>query len=316
MSIESSQSFLQSYAEDTLSRAQSMANRIGSFTPGSTKVNFNYDPSSPNIDDVPTIGELLPSDTSASTVAFLNEQTDKWMDRYFPNLSSCSKYSAEEWACGVLTGDDPLNLNREAFEETWRMARDQAFKQSSSEKAQIRADFSANRGFTIPQGAMMGAMINAEVRASNAIAEVNRAEAIRETQIKLDLVKYAVSVSAQLKMGMLQALASFYNQWVGVLDRDTDLAAARARAYDSLTSALANQYRVELGWEELRYKAAAGKASAEEATNRMMLQEGDVRASMNAAVASAADAFAKASSAAANAQSSFQAELYTGATSS
>jgi|GEM_PF-1139220 len=311
MTIDTSQDFLQDFANDALSRAQALSNRIGSFVPGSSTVSFNYDPAKPSIQPPPNIGDLLTGDTSGASIAFLNDATEKWMEEYFPNFASCGKYQPEEWACGILTGQQPFGLSREVFEAVWHEGRDRALRQANTEQAQIRAEYS-RRGFALPPGAMIAASNNAEIRASEAIAEINRTQTVRDAEIKLDLVKFAASTAAQLKTGMLQVLANFYNQWVGVLNRDTDLARAKAQAYSSLTAALSSYYSVELGFEELRLKAAAGKADAQDATNKTKMQEGDVRAALNQALARAASAFADASSAAANAQGSLQADLYTG----
>jgi len=311
MSITQSTDFLQDYARDALGRASALSGRIGSFVPGSSSVDFNYTPTKPNIDRPPAIGDLLGGDTKGGSIQFLNAETEKWLDKYFPNINSCTKYQPEEWACGILTGQTPFGLSREVFEAVWHEGRDRAFRQANTEQAQIRSEYS-QRGFTVPPGAMFAAFNNAEIRASEAIADINRTQTVRDAEIKLDLVKFAASTAAQIKLGMMQSLATFYNQWVSVLNRDLDLARSKAQAYSALTSALSSYYNVELGFEELRLKAASGKASAQDATNKTKMQEGDVRAAQNQALARAAAAFADTAGSAANAQGSLQAELYSG----
>lgn len=313
MSINQSSDFLQEYARDALGRAGALSNRIGNFVPGPSTVNFNYTPIKPNIQPPPAIGDLLGGDTKGGSIEFLNAETEKWLDKYFPNMNSCFKYQPEEWACGILSGEKPFGLSREVFEAVWHEGRDRAFRQASTEQAQIRAEYSL-RGFTIPQGPMIAASNNAEIRASEAIADINRTQTIRDAEIKLDLVKFAATTAAQLKLGVMQSLASFYNQWVGVLNRDVDLARSKAQAYAALTSSLSSYYNVELGFEELRLRAAAGKMDAEEFTNKIKMQEGDVRASQNQALASAVAAFADTAGSAVNAQGSLQAEINTGQT--
>lgn len=311
MSIDQSSGFLQQFANDALSRASTLANRVGSFVPAPGKVNFSYVPSKPNITRPPAIGDLLGEDTKGDSIQFLNAETEKWMDKYFPNMNSCLKYQPEEWACGILTGQQPFGLSREVFEAVWHEGRDRAYRAANTEQAQIRAEYSL-RGFSMPPGAMIAAQRNSEIRAGEAIADVNRTQMLRDAEIKLDLVKFAATTAAQLKTGMMQVLANFYGQWVGVMNRDVDLARSKAHAYSALTSALSSYYNVELGFEELRLKAAQGKMSAQEYTGRLGMQEGEVRASQNQALASAARAFADTAGATANAQGSLQAELYSG----
>lgn len=314
-SIEASQSYLQEYANDAIGRAQSLANRIGSFVPGSTTVDFNYDPIKPNIQPPPAIGDLLSEDTSGASREFLNGEAEKWMAEYFPNLTSATLSQPMDWAMGILTGSSPFGIPAEVHEAVVHAGRDRAYRVADSEKAQIRAGYS-QRGFAMPPGAAIAAMTNADIRASDAIAEVNRTQMIRDGDIKVELAKFAAELAGQLKNSMLQTLANFYNQWADILKLNTDIARAKAQAYSALTSALSSYYNVEIGFEELRLKAAAGKSGAQEATNKTKLQEGDVRAAQNRSLAAAASAFADASGKAANAQASFQAELYTGTASS
>lgn len=313
--IESSQSYLQDFANNAVGRAQSLANRIGSFVPGSTNVDFNYQPSKPNIQPPPSIGDLLATDTSGAAKAFLDGETEKWLAKFFPNLASAAVSQPDAWVDGILSGSEPFGLPNEVHEAVVHAGRDRAYRTADSEKAQIRAGYSM-RGFAMPPGAAIAAMTNADIRASDAIAEVNRTQMIRDSEIKIELAKFAAQLAAQLKTSMLQVLANFYNQWADILKQNTDIARAKAQAYSALTSALSSYYSVELGFEELRLKAASGKAGAQEATNKAKMQEGDVRAAQNRALATVASAFADAASKAANAQSSFQAELYTGAISS
>lgn len=311
MSIDQSSDFLQQFATDALGRASTLSNRIGSFVPAIGQVRFTYDPKKPNISRPPAIGDLLGEDTKNDSIQFLNAETEKWLDKYFPNMSSCLKYQPEEWACGILTGQKPFGLSREVFEAVWHEGRDRAYRAAGTEQAQIRAEYSM-RGFSMPPGAMIAAQRNAEIRASEAIGEVNRVQMLRDAEIKLDLVKFAATTAAQLKTGMMQVLANFYNQWVAVMGRDVDLARSKAQAYSALVSGLSSYYNVELGFEELRLKAAQGKAGAEEASAKLGMQEGEVRASQNQALARAASAFADTAGSAANAQGSLQAEVYSG----
>lgn len=312
MSIDQSSDFLQQFATDALGRASTLSNRIGSHVPSPGQVRFNYTPSKPNITRPPAIGDLLGEDTKGASIQFLNAETEKWMDKYFPNMNSCLKYQPEEWACGILTGQNPFGLSREVFEAVWHEGRDRAYRAANTEQAQIRAEYSL-RGFSMPPGAMIAAQRNAEIRASEAIGEVNRVQMLRDAEIKLDLVKFAATTAAQLKTGMMQVLANFYNQWVAVMGRDVDLARSKAQAYSALVSGLTSYYNVELGFEELRLKAAQGKTGAEEATAKMGMQEGEVRAAQYRSLAQAAQAFADAAGSAANAQGSLQAEVYSGA---
>ena len=309
--IDKSLEFLQEHATEALGIAQTLANRIGTFVPGPTSISFRYSPNKPNLQPPPSFGELLPADTSPASIRFLNAEVDKWLEKFFPELDACLRSTPEEWLCGIITGEKPLGLSKEHFDAIWHEGRDRAYRASATEKASLRASYS-ERGFSLPQGALVGALNSSEIRASEAIAEVNRQQMTRSAEIKLDLLKFAEEQAIRLKLGIMGEIATFYGRWIELMNRDVDVARAKAQAYAALSSALSSYYNVELGFEELRLRAAQGEMEAETQESRARMQEGEPRAAQTGALAQAARAIGDISGAAANAQSSLQADIFSG----
>lgn len=309
--IDKSIQFLQKHAEAALKTATGLTGRIGSFTPAPTSISFSYSPNKPNLQPPPSFGELLPANTTPATIQFLDGEVDKWLERFFPELDACLRSTPEEWLCGIITGEKPLGLSKEHFDAIWHEGRDRAYRASATEQAALRAAFS-ERGFSVPPGVLIGALNSSEIRASEAIAEVNSQQMARSAEIKLDLLKFAEEQAIRLKIGIMSEIATFYGRWIELMNRDVDVARAKAQAYAALSSALSSYYNVELGFEELRLRAAQGKMEASTQTSRARMQEGDVRAAQYSALAQAARAIGDVSAAAANAQSSLQADIFSG----
>lgn len=243
----------------TLATARSLAGRISNVYPGNVgnqSLSFSFN--KPAMEKPQSFGDLLPSDTSGSTIRFLNGETEAWLQKYFPNLQSAVGDAPERWIGKILNGGEPFADSQAIFETIWHQARDQAGRERESATRQIRAEFTG-RGFQLPPGAMVGAMIELDQRTADAVAEVNRAEMIRVSEIKLNLVQFAVREAASLKLGIMQLLASFYQQWISLPQRDIEMARAKVAAYASLQSSLSSYYNVELGFEELRLRAAQAK---------------------------------------------------------
>ena len=182
---------------------------------------------------------------------------------------------------------------------------------AATEQAALRANFS-ERGFSTPPGALIGALNSSEIRASEAIADINRQQNIRNAEIKLDLLKFAEEQAIRLKLGIMGEVANFYGHWIELMNKDVDTARAKAQAYAALSSALSSYYNVELGFEELRLRAAQGRLEADVQQSRADMVEGEVRAAQNSALAQAARAIGDISGAAANARSSLQADIFSG----
>ena len=309
--IDKSLEFLQEHATTALRTATGLANRIGSFVPAGRSVNFSFRPDKPNLQPPPSFGELLPADTSPASIRFLDAEVGKWMDKFFPEISGALRYAPEEWLVGIITGQSPLGLSKAHFDAVWHEGRDRAYRAAATEQAALRANFS-ERGFSTPPGALIGALNSSEIRASEAIADINRQQNIRNAEIKLDLLKFAEEQAIRLKLGIMGEVANFYGRWIELMNKDVDTARSKAQAYAALSSALSSYYNVELGFEELRLRAAQGRLEADVQRSRASMVEGEVRASQNSALAQAARAIGDISGAAANAQSSLQADIFSG----
>lgn len=315
MSIDKTTSFLSSFAEKATSDARNFANRVSTWHMPTVLADFNFDPQKPNLEKPPGIGDLLDEyEKQDINVLMLNDVAEQWINKWFPNIGSCMKYQPEEWACGILSGEKPFGLNREHFEAVWHDGRDRAYRQASSEAAQIQSEYSL-RGFSMPTGAMIGAQRASEIRASEAIADINRQQTIKDAEIKLELIKFAADTAAKLKTGMMSMLASFFGDIVRLANHDpgADKMRAKAQAYSAFMSAMSNYYNVELNFENLRLRAAQIKAGVD-VDNAKVRIDADAKGidSKNQALGQAARGFTDAAGAAANAQSSLQAELYSG----
>lgn len=297
-------------AESALSSARQQASRIGFSSIGISDASLTYTVNEPNLSPPPQFSDLFPgADTSNEMVQWLNSEADKWIEKYFPELAACLRTLPEEWLCGILSGEKEFGLDKTVFEILWQRARDRAYRTNASEAATIRADFST-RGFEMPPGAFFQAITEAEQRAGIAIGEVNREQMVKEAEIKLDLLKFAEEQAIRLKLGIMDAMRSFYVAWISIPDKSLEKARIQSQAMATFYSALASYYNVELGFEELRLRAAEAKAGVQIDNNRVKVANTD--GGRNAALGVATQAFANTASGAASAGSALFANITTG----
>lgn len=310
-SIDSNISQLFSMAQSALSTARTQASRIAFSAPNASGGSLSYTARKSSGATKPAaLSGMLSEDDSAARLQFLDAEAEKWMDTYFPELQACLKSEPERWLCGIITGQKPFGLSEDVFRAVWLQARDREYRTRNSAASQLRGDFS-RRGFSLPPGAMIAAMSRVEREASDAIGAVNIAQAIRDSEIKLDLLKFAEEQALLLKRGILSALADFYRTWVELPNKALEASRLKVAAYQSLNSALSDYHRVELGWEELRLQAANLRMNGQldESRIRVSAATGDSR---NAAVANAVRAFGDVAASAANAAGTLQANILTG----
>lgn len=296
-------SYLQDNCDEAASTARQTASRIqnGGVVP-LQNISLDYDPNIPVLQEPPKFSDLFPgSDSTNAEVQRLDAEVEKWMDKYFPEINACLRESPEQWLCKIISGSDPFGDSKAILDVLWHEARDRAYRAANAEQQNIAVSFS-NRGFSLPPGVSVRLHVEAEQRASQAIADVNRAQTVEMLRVKVDLLKFAEEQAIRLKIGVMNALQSFYVAWVSIPDKDIERARIRAQAQATLYSSLSDYYRVQVQFEELRLRAAQSDVQAKLDVDRNKISAFTSNRSAGA-LAQATAAFAEQAGAAANAQS-------------
>lgn len=310
-SIDDNIAQLFDFAHQALGNARAAEGRLAAFTPSINAPGLDYTARDPNIPPPTSLGDLLSPDNSSSTIAFLDAESEKWLDKFFPEIQACLRTAPEEWLCGIITGQKPFGLSREVFEAVWHESRDREYRARNSAVRQLHADFSA-RGFSLPVGAHIAAVTRAEEAASDAIGQVNRAQTMRDAEIKLDLLKFAEEQAIRLKLGVLQAMADFYRQWIELPNKDLEASRLKTQAYATFQDALASYWRVQLGFEELRLQAASLRMNGKLDENRLKVSAAHTWDSRNAALGQAVQAYGDVAASASGSASTLTADIATG----
>lgn len=300
-------------SQQAIGLASLSAGRINLSTkPNLKETGFSYQVPTLSVGAPPQFSDLFNgSDNASANIAALNGQVDDWMAKYFPSINGSFSTIPEDWLANVISGVQPFGIDSSIFDLVWHRARDRAYRTVASEQRTLEANFSA-RGFSLPPGALVAQLAQSERRAADALLDVNREQAIQDAQIKNDLLKMAVQVSAQLKTGILNTAADFFRAWHSVYQLDADTSRIRAQAYQAFYQALGSYYDVEVSMERLKLQAAEGKAQADNQIDRNRI---GVFASDGAAPsqAQASRGFADIASSAANAAGSLVAHIEQGA---
>lgn len=302
------------FAQRALSSASSASGRVSTFIPTVSGGKLNFTANVPQIAKPSALSDFLPTDNSSNTLQFIDGNVEDLLTKYFPEIQApCLQHSPEEWLCGIITGQKPFGLSKEVFEAVWHESRDREGRARNSATAQIRAEFSA-RGFKSPPGAMMKAVMRAEERASDAIGEVNRAQTVRDSEIKLDLLKFAEEQAIRLKLGIFQAIADYYRVLMQLPNKDIEASRMKVAAYSSFNDSMSKYYGVQLGFEELRLQAANLRMNGKLDESRIKVASLD--GSRNAALGTITSAFASAAEGAVNAAGTLRADVQTSSQSS
>lgn len=310
-SYDDTTSFLQGMAQQALTSAGNNAARIYSLPPHAALRNpsFAVALQKPNIGKPPVFADMFTgSDSTDPTLTFMNEQADAWINKFFPQIAGSFQSMPEDTLLGILQGTQPFGIDKTVFELVWHQARDRAYRAATSEQRTLEASFSA-RGFSLPSGQMIDAIGAVQQRATDAVHDVNRDQAMKDAEIKQGMLQMALQISAQLKTGIMGALADFYRMWITLPDKDIERARIKAQAMSALYGALSSYYNVEVSFEELRLRAAQLKAGVDLDVDKSKISQQQLATSIASALGSAVNAFADAAGSMSQAGGSLTAEV-------
>lgn len=312
MSIDSTTSQLFSLAQTALGYASGSAGRINIVSkPTLKETQFGYTVGNINLQEPPKFSDLFGGTNNAATnIASVNGEVEQWLATYFPSINSGFKNVPEDYLVGVISGVTPFGMASTVFEAVWQQSRDRAGRTVRSERASLSATFSS-RGFSLPPGALIDQLAQSERRTVDAVLDVNREQAIKDADIKLQILQQAVGLATQLKLGILNTAADLFRAYTSLYQLDSQSAQIKASAYQSFYNALSSYYNVEVNMEQLKLRAAETKAGVdgEIDRNRISSYAAD---STGSAHATAANAFAQIANGAASAAGTLEANITTG----
>lgn len=267
-------SFLHDLAQNALFNAEVNTNRIWMLTePSATNVKlrepyFGHKVGDPSLGPPPTLSSLLtPNDKYTEWIARLDDGADAWVAKYFPAVSACFKELPEQFLCDVISGVKPFGLDKTVFDLTWQRARDRQARANRGDRGRVYREF-GQRGWTIPPGAMVAQLAAVDERAHDQLAEINREQAIKDADIRLDMLKFAEEQALVHKRGMLGVLLDFVRSWIAIPNDSIEQSRLKLQAQQTLYDALGKYYNVEALYEELRLKVEQARVDTDLGVSR------------------------------------------------
>lgn len=302
--------FLQDFASDAIRIAENQARRIAANGKPSLKDSeHQVTPTSPSLGGKTSLSDWLgdPDNMDETEQARLELLTQAWLEDYFPQLTSDLQGVPEDWLISILSGGDPYGGASDAMERVWDQARDRANSEARTNLDTVAAEFSSN-GFSIPQGAYVSAVIETRHRANRETNEVTAQIAMKDAELRVQVQQHAAQIAAQLKLGIIGALAEFWKIWSDVPDKNNERQRLHIQAMAGLQSSLQAYHQVELAFQELRLRAEEGRTGQTNNIDRNQIALFD-SGNANQALGQAVRGFADIASSASNAAGTLVAQI-------
>lgn len=225
----------------------------------------------------------------------LADQFANFIDQYFPNECGYLQ-AAQRWICNTIenggTGINPI-----VEQQIWARDRSRLLADSRSQESELLDGFAARR-YPIPPGAAVGAVMKLRAEAAGKIAQASRDVAIKQAELEVENVKFAVDKAIGLYSAAMGAAGDYIKSLVSSSGNMSQLLPSVTDSQSRLIGAAADYYRARIQVEDLRLKAAMPngewrqQANVKNVDNEMQAMRNKVDAAIEAAKAMAQQASA------------------------
>lgn len=195
------------------------------------------------------------------TVSKLATLFRDYLSRYFPNNCDSLRH-AQQKLCEMLTRGG-TSINPVVEDQIWQRDRTRVLNEVNRAGREVLATFAA-RGFPVPPGAALHQMNMIQQDAQNKIAQASRDVAIKQVEIEIENVRFAVDKA----IGLYQTAIAAAIDYIKALAIGPQLAAqvvpSVTDSQSRLIGAASDYYRAQLQASELlqRHKVADAEIDA------------------------------------------------------
>lgn len=234
---------------------------------------------------------------------------DAFKQKYFPLIDTDLQTSVDGWIKSTITdavvnGKILTGIPVDVENQIWERSRERELRDFYRTEDELISGW-ARRGFSLPGGALLDAQQHAQKALSEKISTHSRDVAIKQVEIHIETIKFAVKEGIDLRIRGLEAADKFTNAWFSINKSAIAYADGILQARHQLWSVLAAYYDALIRQERLLYDWGKDRAalSVEQTKSFVQLVNNNTTTRVNAAI-SAADAVARIGAAALAAQNS------------
>lgn len=309
--IEEIISNARAFADDYGEAAKDLAEQAQTAALSVTTLSDPPQPAQPDADGPP----IPPSgDASTEFKSNFNELFDQLgpefdsrltalVERFFPEIDDCLPNTIDNWICNtILNGGTGIPVDVE--DQIWERSRAREALDAQRQTDEVIEQF-AGRGFALPSGALFNATARIQDGLSQKISTHARDVAIKQIDIEIANIRFAVEQGIRLRLGAIDATVNYLRAWLGIVKESVDYGTAISQARLKLYDSSSDYYRALIAGEALvlDWGKHNGLAFLGQQKNFVSLTNENTKARVDAAIKSAA-AIASIASAATAAQNS------------
>ena len=165
-------------------------------------------------------------------------QITSFINTYFPNFAGCLKTSVNGWICSTIT-DGGTGMNPDVENAIWQRSREREVLDARRAEDEAVSGWAA-RGWAFHGGVLIDAIQRVQQVASDKISTHSRDVMIKQAEIEIENIKFAVEQGVKLRLGVIAALTDFLRAWASMkelaIEKAKALVDAKTRLYQSVAA--------------------------------------------------------------------------------
>lgn len=182
----------------------------------------------------------------------LTEDINDFLNTWFPDFAACLKTQIDSWICNTVQ-NGATGIPTAVENAIWQRSRERELQDAYRQEAEANAEF-ASRGFSLPAGVLSAQIQRIRQDAANKASTHSRDVAIKQAEIQIETIKFAVEQGVRLRLGIVQALIDFMRAKLGLYSLIKERAVSLVDAKRSLWQGAAAYYQALIAAAELQLK--------------------------------------------------------------
>lgn len=182
----------------------------------------------------------------------LTADISDFLDEWFPDFAGCLKTQVDGWICDTIE-NGATGIPAAVENAIWQRSRERELRDAVRLEAEVSQEW-AGRGFMLPPGALVVQLDQLRQEAANKVSTHSRDVAIKQAEIQIETIKFAVEQGIRLRLGIVAAIIDFFRAKLGMHSLVKERAMAYVDAKRALWQGAAAYYQALIAAEELHLK--------------------------------------------------------------
>jgi hypothetical protein len=185
---------------------------------------------------------------------------DNFITTFFPDIAGCIRDNSDNWICDIILNGG-AGIPPAVEQQIWDRARSRELELANQNVDNATNEWAA-RGFALPPGALINRVQQAQQDYIDKAATVSRDTAIKNIEIQVENVRFAIGEAVKLRLGAVAAAVDYIKAYFLPVQTAQEYATRLTDAHYRYYNAMQSYYAAIIGAAQLTLEAQKTNVSA------------------------------------------------------